>query len=399
MGPILFILRKYWIPERRSLFGFGVWISVAGVALSVALLLVVLSIMSGFSLLFQKNYTRIESDMVVVPHSATQVTAEITKVLSEEPAIAAFTPIKLSQGMVMKNGVGGVVLEGVDWATAPKVTPWADLFVAKPKDFGQPLPKDSNWIWLGEPLAKKLRVKQGESVDVLITDGSARRVVPFVVTGISKLGMHDHDLRFARVDLRMIDDLFRKYNLEPRYKVKLKRGADLNRTARKVAMKLKGKASVKKWSDLHVTVLQAVEHQKTMLYLILQILVGLAAMNVVSLLLVIAHLRRKELAVMRAMGMRAHQLFQLFLLQGFGVGVMGVVLGIGLGLLVCAAFENFQPAFLSESVYNVTRLPMDIRLSDILWISLGGVGISLVFSAIPAINLIRRQPLEVLKQE
>jgi lipoprotein-releasing system permease protein len=397
--PILFILRKYWIPERRSLLSFGVWISVGGVALSVALLLVVLSIMSGFSELFQKNYTRIESDIVVAPFGSTQVTTEITNVLASDPAVAAFTPIKLSQGMVMKNGVGGVVLEGIDWATTSKVTPWHELFVERPLDYGKPVPAESHWIWLGEPLAKKLRVKSGESVDVLITDGSQRRVVPFTVTGISKLGMHDHDLRFARVDLRVLDDLFRKYNLEPRYKVKLKPGEDLNRAARRISAKLKGIAGVKRWSDLHVTVLKAVEHQKKMLYLILQILVGLAAMNVVSLLLVIGHLRRRELAVLRAMGMRATQLFQLFVLQGFGVGVIGVFLGILLGVGVCAAFERFQPAFLSESVYNVTRLPMDVRFIDVAWISLGGLGISLVFSALSALNLIRRQPLEVLKQE
>lgn len=399
MGPILFILRKYWWPERRNLLGFGVWISVAGVGLSVALLIVVLAIMTGFSELFKRNYTRIESDMVVSPYTSTEATSSFMRALSEDAAVSGFTPIKLSQGMVMKKGVGGVVLEGIDWNTTGKVTPWEELFVERPKDYGKPLPQEANWIWLGEPLAKKIHVHAGESVDVLITDGEDRRVVPFLVTGVTKLGMHDHDMRFARIDLRVLDDLFRNYGLEPRYKVKLKDGADLGATARRLSQKFKGRASVRKWSDFHVTAMQAVEHQKKMLYLILQILVGLGAMNVVSLLLVTAHLRRKELAVMRAMGMRAGQLFQLFLLQGLGVGVLGVLLGLGLGLAVCVLFENFQPAFLSESVYNVTRLPLDVRMVDVLWVSIGGLIISLVFSALPAMSLIRRQPLEVLKQE
>jgi lipoprotein-releasing system permease protein len=399
MGPILFILRKYWWPERGGLVGFGVWISVVGVALSVALLMVVLAIMSGFTEIFQRNYTRIESDIVVAPYSSAEISGEIASALNAEAAVQAFTPIKLSQGMVLKNGVGGVVLEGVDWKTTGQVTPWNELWVEKPKDYGKPFPQEAHWIWLGEPLAKKLRVHAGDWVDVLITDGRARRVIPFLVTGISKLGMYDHDMRFARMDLQVLDDLFRKYGLEPRYKVKLKKGADINVVAKRLAGRLKGRATVKKWSELHVTVLQAVEHQKKMLYLILQILVGLAAMNVVSLLLVTAHLRRKELAVMRAMGMRAHQLFELFILQGLGVGVIGVGVGMALGGAVCFLFQNFQPSFLSESVYNVTRLPLDVRPWDLVWISCGGLIISVLFSAIPAWSLIRQQPLEVLKQE
>jgi ABC-type lipoprotein release transport system permease subunit len=149
MGPILFILRKYWWPERGGLVGFGVWISVVGVALSVALLMVVLAIMSGFTEVFQRNYTRIESDIVVAPYSSAEISGEIASALNAEAAVQAFTPIKLSQGMVLKNGVGGVVLEGVDWKTTGQVTPWNELWVEKPKDYGKPFPQEAHWIWLG----------------------------------------------------------------------------------------------------------------------------------------------------------------------------------------------------------------------------------------------------------
>lgn len=108
--------------------------------------------------------------------------------------------------MVLKGGVGGVTLEGIDFPSSKLVVPWEEIWV------GQPLLEKQetmrNWIWIGSQLAKKLNIKLGDKVRVLIAEGSRKRIIPFNVTAITKFGIYDHDLRYARIDLSVLLQLF-----------------------------------------------------------------------------------------------------------------------------------------------------------------------------------------------
>jgi lipoprotein-releasing system permease protein len=299
--------------------------------------------------------------------------------------------------MILKNGVGGAVLEGIDPESSRRVTDWPSIWVEPPLEDLQK--KNSYWIWLGKQLADKLQVKPGDSVDVMVVDGQAKRIVPFVVTAITKFGIYDHDLHYARVDLRALDEIFKRQNLEPFYKCRVQPGANVAEVAARIREQMGKVAIVKQWSDINQNVFLAVRHQKHLLFLILEIVVALAAMNVVNLLMMSSHHRRRDVAIWRAMGMRLRRVVAFFVLQGATVGLVGIGFGIGLGYLACFLIETFQPSLLSEEVYNVTRLPLRVELPDVAAISLAGFLLCVVFSLIPAIGAAVTRPVKALRYE
>jgi lipoprotein-releasing system permease protein len=397
MSVLVTLLRRYLLPRHGNLLSFALWISVAGVALGVVQLMVVLSVMTGFIELFERNYTRISSEIIVVPRPDSTVAENIPASIIGTEGVAAISPAELAQGMIVRNGVGGVVIEGIDRQTTESVTPWKSIWLAPPRADLEA--KNPYWIWMGTQLAKKLNVSVGDSVDMMVAEGKSRRIIPFVLSAIVKFGIYDHDLRYVRVSIDVLNEIFHRHHLEPLYKVKVKDGYSVDAVAESLRTQLGRRANVKKWSDVHHNVFLAVNHQKQLLFLILQIVVGLAAMNVVNLLMMSAHQRKRDTAILRAMGMRFSQVLQFFVLQGAAVGLVGVVSGLVLGLIACGLIEHFQPSLLSEAVYNSTRLPMRLRWSDVALIGGSGFALCLVFSFIPAIGAALSRPVGTLRYE
>jgi lipoprotein-releasing system permease protein len=312
--------------------------------------------------------------------------------------VLAATPTGLGQGMILKDrGVGGVMLEGVDLNTTGEVTPWKKIWVDPPApDAARKYP---NWIWVGAQLAKKLQVKQGDTVNVLLAGEEAKKVVPFVVTAITKFGIYDHDLRYAYIDLKLQDQLFHHEDLEPIYKTKVKPGVSLDAVADELDDSMGKMAVIKKWSDINQNIFLAVQHQKKMLFLVLEIIIALAAMNVVNLLMMSSYQRRRDIAILRAMGMRLGGVLLFFVAQGAAVGVVGVFFGVILGYVVCHLVERFQPAILSEAVYNVTRLPIRIELGDTILVCVVALILCILFSLIPAVRAALSRPVKALRYE
>lgn len=398
MQATLFLLKRYLFPRAGSLLTFALWISVVGVALGIVQLMVVLSVMSGFQDLFRKNYTRISSELIVIPRGGRAYDPKFSDRLSKIPGIKAITPTALGQAMLMKDGaVGGAVLEGVDPKTSSGVTPWKEIWLEKPRfDLQESNP---NWIWIGKQLADKLNAKPGDTVELLIADRDARTVIPFVVTAITKFGIYDHDLRYARADLSVIQRLFHRADAEPIYKTRLDDIDRIDRVAESVRNEFGQAATVRLWSEMNQNIFLAVQHQKKMLFLVLEIIVALAAVNVINLLMMSSQARRRDVAILRAMGMRFKSVTAFFVFQGAAVGAAGILVGIAAGYLVCQLMRVFQPKFLSESVYNVTYLPVRIEVVDVALVGAVGLVLCVLFSVIPAISAALTRPVTALRYE
>ncbi len=397
MKVTFYLLRHYLFPREGNLLSFALWISVLGVALGIIQLMIVLSVMTGFQRLFQENYTRITGEIVVVPRFGGTSSRELKSVLEGVKGVGAFTPFGLGQGMVIRNGsVGGVALEGIDMATTRRVTPWKNIWLMPPDE---ELQRKNDWIWLGAQLAVKLNAKVGDHVSLLIADGTSRKMQPFLVTAITKFGIYDHDMHYARVDIDVLNRFFQRADLEPMYKIRAAPDVTIDSLVEQLRLRLGGSASVKKWSDIHQNVFLAVEHQKQMLFIVLEIVVALAAMNVVNLLMMSTHHRRKDMAILRAMGLRASGVLSFFVVQGTAVGMVGVIAGIFGGIGACRLIERFQPSLLSESIYNVTRVPIRIQVWDVTVISAMALVLCVVFSIFPALRAALARPVDALRYD
>ena len=374
----------------------ALWVSVSGVALGVAMLILVLSVMSGFLNFLQVKYTNITSPIVVIPRGEVQVEGELKKIIEAVSGVSASSPFLLGQSMVIKNGVGGVTLEGISWPESERVTPWKEVWWDPPNEL--PPPKGMKWIWIGKGLAEKLGVKKGDTVE-LLSGGENMETIPFVVTAITKFGIYEHDLRYSYLDLETLRTLFLKSSLEPLYKVSPQKGFPLDKLERELRESVREKASVKKWSDINKNIFLAVRHQKMMLFWVLDIVVALAGMNVINLLMMSSYQRKRDVAILRAMGMRFKSIVLFFVGQGAIVGCLGVVAGIGLGILLCLGVERFQPQILSEAIYNVSRLPLKIQVADVLLVSGVALLLCVVFSVVPALKAALMRPVQALRYE
>jgi len=393
--PILFLLRRYLVPKEGNLLSFALWVSVIGVVIGIVQLMLVLSVMSGFLDFLETKYTAISSDIVVIPKGSSS-SEQIKKLLEAIPEVKATTPFGLGQSMVVKTGVAGVTLEGIDLGTASLVTDWDKILLAPPIQDSRV--KAGQWIWLGSQLAKKLQASVGDSVEILIP-GQKNQLEPFIVSGITKFGLYDHDLHYARIDLNVLKRIFNKENVSSLFKVKLKSGVPLYQGAKAIRSKLKQQVQIKTWNQINQNLFLAVEDQKRRLFLVLEIIVGLAGVNVISLLMMSAHYRRRDMAILRAMGLKARGVFLFFIAQGLVVGTIGVVVGVGSGILACKLVERFQPSILSEAIYNTSRLPFKIQLGDVLMISGAALTLCVVFSIVPALRAAYAKPVEALRYE
>lgn len=374
---------------------FALWVSVVGVVIGIIQLMLVLAVMSGFLQFLEERYTAISSHMVVLPMKTENKTT-IPEELKKVPEVAAFSPFNLGQSMLIKEGVAGVTLEGIDLATSENVTDWNNIWLAPP--VGKENRPEGQWIWLGSQLAKKIKAKVGDSVEIFIP-GQKNQLQPFKVTAITKFGLYDHDLHYARIDVRVLKKIFHKSDASELYKIKIKPKVPLVQAAKAVRAAVKKQGKVKTWNQINQNLFLAVEDQKGKLFLVLEIIVGLAGVNVISLLMMSSHYRRKDMAILRAMGFKARGVFLFFLAQGAVVGAIGISLGVSLGLVACRIAEKYQPSILNEAIYNTNRLPFQIEMGDVILISFAAFVLCVVFSVIPAIKAAYARPVEALRYE
>lgn len=398
MRTCFFLLRHYLFPRAGNLLSYALWISVVSVSVGIAQLILVLAVMSGFLDVLEKKYTEITSQIVILPRASVEYAPAFRSKIDKTTGVFATTPFGLGQGMAIKNGiVGGINLEGTDLTSSDKVTDWDKVLFAPPLKEIQD--KNPNWIWLGKQLADKLKVKPGETIDVLLPEGGKNTVVPFVVTAIMKFGIYDHDLHHTVIDFQTFNLHFNRQRLEPMYKTKLEPGADIGVVADQLDKVIGNKGVVKKWNEMHQNLFQAVRHQKGMLFQVLEIVVALAALNVINLLIMSSHQRKRDIAILRAMGFKFRHVMFFFTAQGAIIGGVGIVIGVALGKVVCILVERFQPEILSEAIYNMTKLPLKNQPSDIFWIAVLSFIICVVFSAVPAWRAAKQRPVEVLRNE
>ena len=399
MRAVFFLLRRYLFPRRGGLLPFALWLAVLGVMLGVAQLVVTLAIMSGFEEVLKDSYVHISSHVVVVPRTDRRAEPAFAKALADTPGVVASTPAILAQGMAIRDGsVGGVVLEGIDVegpTPSGAVTDWSQVWESPPISG----PEGTPWIWLGVQLAKKLGVAPGDTLDVLLPDREGEATVTFFVAAVTRFGIYDHDLRYARVDRRVVEKLFHREGYEPMWKLRVAAGWSLERVADALREALGPKVQVKLWSDVNQNIFLAVQHQKKMLFLVLALVVGLAAVNVINLLLMSAHQRRRDVAILRAMGFPFRSVFAFFLFQGGGAGCLGLGGGVALGAVLVAAIGRWKPRFLSEAIYNVRELPVRMRVEEVALVAIVALALCLILSAIPALRAALDRPAEALRHD
>jgi lipoprotein-releasing system permease protein len=396
---------------RNSFISFISLISVSGIALGVAALIIVLSVMNGF----QKDVTgRMLSVLAHIEiYDARGGMPDWVGARAEalkNPAVKDGAPFVETQGMLMYDGVmKPALLRGVLPSEEPKVSDVAGNM--KHGTFGQLREGDFNII-LGIDLARSLEVKVGDKVTLAVAGGQSAeaamtpRMVNFTVSGIFEAGYFEYDSGLAFVHM---NDAMSVASMVAPAGIRL-RLADMHEAPR-VAMELQrsmpGELLIGDWTRNNATWFAAVQSQKKMMFIILILIIAVAAFNLVATLAMTVTDKQADIAILRTLGSSPRSIMKIFMIQGALIGIIGTLVGVAFGVLIAVNIPVIIPfiehlfgiQFLSKDIYLINTVPSDLRLSDVLGIA--GVSVLLAFIATwyPSFAASRVKPAEALRYE
>ncbi|NGP52796.1 lipoprotein-releasing ABC transporter permease subunit [Thioalkalivibrio sp. XN8] len=387
-------------------------ISILGVAVGVAVLIVVLSVMNGFEtelrtrILALAAHAQLEGfgrGIADWPAVAAQVEAD--------PEVSAAAPYIQGEGMLLRDEqVSGVMVRGILPATEARVSALPAIITEGSLEALTP----GGWnILLGSALARELGVGVGDKVVLAIAQGTVTpaglvpRLRRFTVAGIFSAGMYDFDRGLAYVHL---DDAARLWRLGENVTGLRLDLPDMFRApevARRLATELGGGYYVSDWTRQHVNFFRSIQLSKQMMFTILLLVVAVAAFNIVSTLVMVVQDKQGDIAILRTLGASPPEIMSVFMIQGTLIGLVGTLAGLGLGALLALNIEQLVhlleaavgTTFLAADVYFMSDLPAELRAGD-LWRICGTAFVLTVLSTIyPAWRAARSQPAEALRHE
>ncbi|HEX2546793.1 MAG TPA: lipoprotein-releasing ABC transporter permease subunit [Ramlibacter sp.] len=397
--------------RRNGFISFISGVSMLGISLGVAALIIVLSVMNGFQKEVRDRMLSVVSHIEVYGpgggtlQDANRTMAEVrrnTDVIGAAPFVAAQS--LLARGEDMR----GTIVRGIDPKLEPQVT---DLAAAAPRVLEKLQPGLFNVV-LGAELARNLGVREGDPVTIIAPGGQVTpagvvpRLKQMTVTGTFDSGHFEYD---SGLVLMHVEDAARLFRLEGPTGVRLKL-RDLHR-AREVAAQLStqltGDFLIRDWTRQNRTWFAAVQLEKRMMFIILTLIIAVAAFNLVSTLVMTVTDKRADIAILRTLGASPRSIMGIFVVQGALVGVIGTLAGLLLGLGIAANIDVIVPAlegalnasFLPKDIYLISRMPSDPQASDILPIAIISLVLAFVATLYPSWRASRVNPAEALRYE
>jgi lipoprotein-releasing system permease protein len=387
-------------------------ISILGIAIAVMVLIVVMSVVNGFErelkdrLLAMTAHATIEDAQGRLTRSA-----ELIDIAHNNPRVTAAAPFVNGQALlVYEKQLSGAELRGIEPALETRVSGIAD--VMQQGDLATLVAGEFN-IVLGIELASTLHLKLGDKLTVTLAEG---RVTPagilprnkrFTVSGIYRVGMYEFDRRLAFVHLRDAQRLYRKNDTVSGVRLAVDEVYAAAEIVREVAREYGQTVLVSDWTRRNVNFFRSIQITKSILFVILLMVIGVAAFNIVSTLVMVVKDKQADIAILRTVGARPGVILKIFITQGSIVGIAGTFLGVLAGTLLALNLEViigfmetvFGIKFLAADVYFISDLPSDVHLADVLKITAIALLLALISTLYPAWMAARTAPAEALRYD
>lgn len=416
MRPVaVFIGLRYLRTQRSN--GFVSFVSIAsvtGVALGVASLIVVLSVMNGFENELRSRLLSLAGHVSITPQKAALPWQDMRRDIAGLPGIVATAPfVELEVMLSGGRDLSGALLTGVDPALEADLSEvGGHMRVGRLTD----LRSGGNGIILGRALALKLGVRPGDALTVMAPRKAAgvaldTRLRRFTVVGIFELGLRDHDgvralvhLDDARVMAGMASpSVGLRVKMQDVFSAPSTVRAWLRDWTRRTGIEV----GVRDWTQDNATYFRAVRIEKIMMTLLLSLIVAVAVFNIVATLVMVVTDKRSGIAILRTLGFSRRTIVQVFALQGIVVGWVGVTAGIALGVVMTTNIDRLAPRleelfgfqFMPADVYYLTSLPADLQVADVLWIAVTALAMTALATVYPALRAAGVAPAEVLRYE
>jgi len=395
---------------RNTFISFISFISMAGIVLGVAALIVVLSVMNGFQQELRNRILAVASHIEIRGVPDLPDWKAVADLALAVPHVQAAAPYVVGQAMLTAGDANrGAVVRGIDPSREDSVADigkhmrrgaLADL---KPGEFG---------IVLGGELARGLGVGPGDSVVVITPQGTITpagtlpRLKSFKVVGVFEVGMYEFDSGLALIN---IEDAQKLYRLDGVSGVRLKLDdlflAPL--VARDLWQKIPINGDVRDWTRNHANFFRAVQIEKRVMFIILTLIVAVAAFNIVSAQVMVVTDKQADIAILRTLGASPSSIMAIFIVQGALIGVIGTAIGVLTGVLLAVNIGTVVPfiertlnvQFLDKSIYYISDLPSDLQRGDVVTIAAIALVLALIATIYPAWKAARVNPAEALRYE
>ncbi|HUD96667.1 MAG TPA: lipoprotein-releasing ABC transporter permease subunit [Woeseiaceae bacterium] len=387
-------------------------ISILGIAIAVAVLIVVLSVVNGFERELRERLLAMTAHATIEdPEGRLDQWAERARQAMEHPAVSATAPYIEGQALLVhRERLSGVELRGIEPELEDAVSGIGSVMIDG--DLAS-LRRQSFDIVLGVELAEELGAAVGDLVTVTLAEGivTPAGVLPrtkrFKVSGIYRVGMYEFDRRLAFINLADAQRLYRRGDTVSGVRLAVTDIYQAPQIVREVALAAGGGVLVSDWTRRHVNFFRSIQITKSILFVILLMVVAVAAFNIVSTLVMVVKDKQSDIAILRTIGARPGTILRIFITQGSIVGIVGTIAGVLFGMLLTLNLENivgfaestFGIKFLAADVYFISDLPAELRLPDVLKIAGIALALALLSTLYPAWQAARTLPAEALRYE
>ena len=409
---LLIGLRYTRAKKRNHFISFISLISMLGIALGVTALIVVLSVMNGFQTELRGRILAVVSHVQISGSGGEmagwpQVAAQAAK----HPQVIATAPFVQAQGMLsFGQAVRGAMVRGILPDLEDKVADFRPHMKSGELDALTP---GSFNIVLGSELARALGVFVGDKVTLIAPQGSVTpagvvpRMKSFNVVGLFEVGMFEYDNGLALIRMEDAQTLYRMEDRVSGVRLKLDDLFKAQRVSRELAGRVDADVFISDWTRSHANFFRAVQIEKNMMFIILSLIVAVAAFNIVSTLVMAVTDKQADIAILRTLGASPNSIMQIFIVQGTLIGLAGMLLGVTGGVVLALNIDVVVPfiermlgtQFMAKEVYYISNLPSELQWRDVTTITSVAFVLALLATIYPSWRASRVNPAEALRYE
>ena len=404
---------RYTRAKRRNHFiSFISLTSMIGIALGATALITVISVMNGFERELRERILGVASHATISGFGRAMEDWESLAAEAEAHVeVVGVAPFVESQGMLTHAGhVRGVLIRGVSPAREPRVSEVGTFLIEGTLE--SLVPGEYN-VLIGRALALRLGATVGTRVTLVAPQaritpaGVLPRMRRFTVSGLFEAGHSQYDSSLAVIDIEDAQRVFRLGEGISGLRVKLTDMFDAPRVSRELAREFGGRYWLRDWTQHHANFFRALKIEKTVMFVILTLIVAVAAFNLVSTLVMVVTDKESDIAILRTLGASQSSILSIFVVQGTAIGIAGTLAGMAGGVALATHVETLVPAieslfdtkFLSPDVYYISAVPSDMRWRDVAAVGIVAFVMSVLATLYPAWRASRVQPVEALRHE
>lgn len=406
MNYTFFIAIKHLFGRRKNIFGYiTTAISIGGMLIGVAALIIVLSVMNGFQKDVKERIVDINAHIVVLKYFndpiETEKIPEIMDSLNTIKQIVSSTPFIYSKGLIKsKNYTNGIVIRGFDENDSAEVK-----ILSKHIKFGN-IPENNKQIMIGIDLAEAIRAHTGDTVYIATPFGSTEtmgdlipQISRFEVSAIFDAGMYQYNSELVYVPILKASKILGLNGGVSGIEIRIHDIYAAQQISMKIEEKLGYPFRTNNWIDLNSSLFAALALEKKLMFILLLLIIIVAAFNIITTLIMIVMEKTTEIGVLKALGLSDFNILKIFLYQGFIINIIGTVLGVIIGLIACFLLSKYQFINIPGNVYLLDNLPVHVKTLDVMFTVLISNALSFIATLYPALKAAKMNPVEAIRYE